>query len=110
MAGKANDPYDEGRSLREEIAYARLVSELGDMQIWWNRDRRKPGVVPKGAAGFPATGPGPLTKLTLKLDAEVAKWFGAMGLGYQARMNHVLRSWMISVVEREIAAGGAVRR
>ena len=32
------------------------------------------------------------------------------GLGYQARMNYALRSWMLSIVEREIAAGEAGRR
>ena len=43
---------------------------------------------------------GPPTKLTVSFDAEVVKWFRAMGLGYQARMNHVLRSWMRSVSPR----------
>jgi uncharacterized protein (DUF4415 family) len=105
VAGKQKDPYDEGRSLREEVAYARLVAELAYMQVWWNRDRRKPGVIPRDAAGIKATAPGRRSKLTLKLDAEVVKWFRAMGLGYQARMNYALRSWMLSVVTREIAAG-----
>ncbi len=89
------DPYDEGRSLREEIAYARCVSELVQMQAWWDRERQKPKVVPAG--GFAVKAPGGRTKLTLALDAEVAKWFRAMGHGYQARMNHALRSWMVSV-------------
>jgi len=78
------------------------------MQIGWNQVRNKPGVVPEG--GFPATAPGGRAKLTLNLDAEVAKWFRAMGHGYQARMNHVLRNWMVSVVEREIAAAGTLGR
>ena len=110
MAGKEKDPFDHGRSLREEVAYARLVAELAEMQVWWNRDRQKPGVIPRDAAGIAATAPGPRTKLTLKLDAEVVKWFRAMGLGYQARMNYALRSWMLSVVTREIAAGETGRR
>ena len=45
----------------------------------------------------------------MKFDAEVVKWFRAMGLGYQARMNHVLKCWMLSAIEKEIAAGGAGR-
>ena len=72
MAGKQKDPYDQGRSLREEITYARLVAELAAMQVWWNRDRRKPGVVRRDAAGIKATAPGPRSKLTLKLDADPA--------------------------------------
>jgi len=110
VVGKRKDPYDEGRSLREEVAYTRLVAELAYMQIWWNRVRRKPGVIPCDAAGIKATAPGRRSKLTLKLDAEVVKWFRAMGLGYQARMNYALRCWMLSVVTREIAAGEAGRR
>ena len=34
---------------------------------------------PGDAAGIAAAAPGPRTKLTLKLDAEVVKWFRAMG-------------------------------
>jgi uncharacterized protein (DUF4415 family) len=110
MAGKQTDPYDTGRSLREEVAYARLVAELAAMQAWWNRDRLKPGVIPGNAAGIAAVAPGPRAKLTLKLDAEVVKWFRAMGLGYQARMNDVLRNWMLSVVTREIDPAEAWRK
>ena len=110
MAGKEKDPFDHGRSLREEVAHARLVAELAEMQVWWNRDRQKPGVIPRDAAGIAVTAPGPRTKLTLNLDAEVVKWFRAMGLGYQARMNHVLRNWMRSVIEKELEAGEAGTR
>ncbi len=101
MAGKRTDPHDDGRNLREAVAYARLVAELAEMRGWWDRARLKPGVIPRGAEGIPAAAPGRRTKLTLKLDAEVVKFFRAMGLGYQARMNHALRAWMLSVVERE---------
>jgi uncharacterized protein (DUF4415 family) len=110
MAGKRTDPHDEGRSLREEVAYARLVAELAEMRAWWDRARLRPGVVPRGAEAVPAAAPGRRRKLTLRLDAEVVKFFRAMGLGYQARMNHALRSWMRSVVERERAAGAAGTR
>jgi uncharacterized protein (DUF4415 family) len=105
VAGKDKDPYE--RSLREEIAYARLIAELGDMQAWWDRDRRKPGVIPRGVE---APGPRPRTKITVKFDAEILKWFRAMGLGYQARMNHVLKCWMLSAITKEIAAGEAGKR
>jgi uncharacterized protein (DUF4415 family) len=106
VAGKDKDPHE--RSLREEIAYARLIAELEDMQAWWNRDKLKPGVIPR--AGVEAPGPRPRTKITVKFDAEILKWFRGMGLGYQARMNHVLRSWMLSVIAKEIAAGAAGTR
>jgi uncharacterized protein (DUF4415 family) len=110
MAGKQKDPLDEGRSLREEVAYARLVAELTQMQGWWERVKPRPGVLPRDATGIAATAEGPRAKLTLKLDAEVVKWFRAMGHGYQARMNYVLRCWMLSVVTREVDPREAWRR
>jgi uncharacterized protein (DUF4415 family) len=106
MAGRKDDPFDEGRSLREEVAYARLVAELREMRRWWEQARVRPGVVPAGEAGS-AVPPQGRSKLTLKLDAEVVKFFRAMGLGYQARMNHALRAWMLAMVDEERAAGAA---
>ena len=109
MTGKETDHFDKDRSLREEIAYTRLVSELARCRSGGPGPAEARG----GAAGrrrVRGGGDGRRGKLTLNLDAEVAKWFRAMGLGYQARMNDVLRSWMVSVVAREIAASEARRR
>lgn len=36
----------------------------------------------------------PKQKMTLYLDAPVAKMFKAMGRGYQARINRILGTWM----------------
>ncbi len=38
----------------------------------------------------------PKTKVTLYLDASVAKMFRAMGKGYQARINRILQLWLQS--------------
>ena len=35
----------------------------------------------------------PKTKITLRLDESVAKFFRAMGPGYQARINRILGTW-----------------
>lgn len=102
MAARRNDDaYNDGRSRREEVAYVRLVRELHAMNRWWEDARRRPGVIPADGAGIAASAPGGRSKLTLKLDVELVKWFRAMGLGYQARINHTLRAWMVSVVNRE---------
>ena len=37
---------------------------------------------------------GKRTRCTVAFDADVVRFFKAMGPGYQARMNRVLRSWM----------------
>ena len=34
--------------------------------------------------------------VTLRLDGDVAKWFWRQGEGYQARMNAVLRAYMLA--------------
>ena len=104
-------PWPEGKgprqrppSLQEEIAYARLIAELEVMQAWWEREAE--AAAPRGRPPGRGAGASARTKLTVKFDAEVVKWFRAMGLGYQARMNHVLRSWMLAVLAKETAAEG----
>jgi uncharacterized protein (DUF4415 family) len=41
-------------------------------------------------------------KLTLKLDEDLVRWFRGMGQGYQARMNRILRTYMLAVIAKEI--------
>ena len=47
-------------------------------EIWKDEDRRDPKRVP----------------VTIRLDADVVKFFKAMGPGYQPRINRVLRAFM----------------
>lgn len=47
-------------------------------EIWEDQDRRDPKKVP----------------VTIRLDADVVKFFKAMGEGYQPRINRVLRAFM----------------
>lgn len=47
-------------------------------EIWKDEDRRDPKRVP----------------VTIRLDADVVKFFKAMGPGYQPRINRVLRTFM----------------
>ncbi len=41
-------------------------------------------------------------KVTLYLDRSVARCFRGMGKGYQARINQLLRTWMLMKIAREI--------
>ena len=54
------------------------------------------------------------TKITAAFDADMVKWFRNLGHGYQARMNAVLRSFMLTVISKEIesqaTATGRARR
>jgi uncharacterized protein (DUF4415 family) len=38
----------------------------------------------------------PKTQITMKLDADLVAWFRKQGRGYQARMNAVLRAYMLT--------------
>ena len=39
---------------------------------------------------------------TLRLDGDMAKWFWQQGEGYQARMNAVLRCYMMAKIAKKI--------
>lgn len=41
-------------------------------------------------------------RVTAAYDADVAGFFRAMGMGYQARMNAVLRAYMLGIRSREV--------
>jgi len=38
--------------------------------------------------------PGPKRQLTVRFDADIIEWFKAQGVGYQTRMNAVLRGYV----------------
>lgn len=43
------------------------------------------------------------TRITAAYDADVARFFQSMGNGYQARMNAVLRCYMLGILSRELS-------
>ena len=49
-------------------------------------------------------------KLTLYLDKSVAKFFKAMGNGYQARINRILATWARMVILEDMELENALRR
>lgn len=48
-------------------------------------------------------------KLTLYLDKSVAKFFKAMGNGYQARINRILATWARMVILEDMELENALR-
>jgi hypothetical protein len=42
------------------------------------------------------------TKATVEFDADMVEWFRRMGEGWHARMNQVLRVFMLAVQSKEI--------
>jgi uncharacterized protein (DUF4415 family) len=45
--------------------------------------------------------PPPKEPISLRVDDDVLRWFREQGPGYQSRMNAVLRSYMVSIRDRQ---------
>jgi uncharacterized protein (DUF4415 family) len=99
---------DRKRTKSEERAYVELIGELHELDTWHRQNELKLRTIPKGWQALeeeaPCT-PG-RTKITASFDADVVKWFRALGDGYQSRMNAVLRIYMLSVLSKEIEQKG----
>ena len=94
------------RSKPEERNYAALLMELEEMEKA-HRDRELkrrmlPGAWHKVEREVPVR-PKKI-RVTAAYDEELVKWFRAMGHNYQARMNAVLRAYMLAMKSREIVS------
>jgi len=52
----------------------------------------------------------PKTKITLRLDHSVAKFYRAMGHGYQARINRILALWANMQIAKALRQEEAITR
>ena len=98
------DDRNNDRNIKEEIAYVQLMIELGDMERHWAQEKLKRKLIPPDWHNIERDVPvrRRKTKITADFDADMVKWFRNMGLGYQARMNQILRTWMLAVISKEI--------
>lgn len=73
-------------------ALRRLQQEL--TESWIDRS------LPEGWHGLDmrAPVPAPKTRVTLRLDSDMLKWFRKLGPGYQARINDVLRVYWTALL------------
>lgn len=97
------------RSKAEERAYAELQDALSELdatrrELELGFERLKFDNLPAGWASVEANHPvrPPKVRITASYDADVAKFFRSMGQGYQARMNAVLRAYMLAIQSRAI--------
>jgi uncharacterized protein (DUF4415 family) len=102
------DELNNGRNLAEEIAYNQMMIELCDVRRWVDNEKLKQSLIPADWHEVETDVPvrRRKTKITADFDTDMVKWFRAMGLGYQARMNQVLRTWMLAVIAKEIERQG----
>lgn len=99
---------DRRRTKAEERSYAALIGELHELEYWRNNDLLKRRAIPSEWYGLARSVPTRPRKVrvTAAFDAEVVRWFRSMGHGYQARMNAVLRAYMLAVLSKEIETEG----
>lgn len=99
------------RSKAEERAFAGFhdaLFELEALRLEMTTDfmRLKFDNVPDGWASVESHYPVRPKKVRINAtyDEDVAKFFRTMGNGYQARMNGVLRAYMLAILSREIGS------
>ncbi len=94
------------RSTSAERHYNRMLLEMSELETW-NRNRKlKEAHLPEAWREIAREAELPQKKVpvTIRLDADLAKWFRSQGLGHQTRMNRVLRAYMLALLSKEIRA------
>ena len=95
---------DRKRTLAEERAYVTMTIELERQRKDFNEMKLRWDQIPSEWSRVEARVPvrPRKTKLTAAFDADMVRWFRSMGHGYQARMNRILRIYMLATVAKEI--------
>lgn len=96
------------RTKVQERSYSELMDSLEEQRSWLRQFKLKNELIPADWARIEKEHPtkGKRIKVTADLDADTVRWFRNFGTGYQARMNAVLRSYMLAVVSKEIESRG----
>jgi hypothetical protein len=76
---------------------------LLEAEMFVEQTRLKMRLIPGGWHGFEDVPVRPRkAKTTVNFDADMVEWFRRLGEGWHARMNHVLRVFMLAVQSKEI--------
>ena len=101
------------RTKEEERKYSALLHEMERLKAWAKLDLAEKAarqtllyceVIPNAWGRIEEEVPVRPKKIrvTAAYEEEVVKWYRAMGHNYQARMNAVLKTYMLAVKSREI--------
>jgi len=95
---------DRKTTLAQERAYIAMTIELDRQRKDFEEMKVRSDLIPKEWSQIEAEVPvrPRKEKLTVKFDEDLVKWFRAMGHGYQARMNRILRTFMLATIAKEI--------
>ena len=80
-------------TVKSKTDWSRLKSDAGDVKLTKEHPQADVkhivrGMVRKGLKPLPAK-----TSISLRVDQDVLEWFKAQGVGYQTRINTVLRAF-----------------
>ncbi|SOH92866.1 BrnA antitoxin of type II toxin-antitoxin system [Monaibacterium marinum] len=78
----------------QKIEMSKMMNELQMIPTEW---RDIEGMFPCKPRG---------TKVTLRLDDDMVKFYRAMGTGWHARVNGILRAWMLARLAKVIEGDG----
>ena len=95
---------DRKRTKAQERALSNMIHDLDEMDrdmallkktmrlvpIGWGKATRQASCAPQKK------------KMTIRLEADVLDWYRRLGLGYQKRINQVLRAYMHAVISKHI--------
>ena len=90
---------------RQRDARVQMIEELRQLQehlsdTWIDQS------LPDDWSGLETTAPvaRAKTRITVRLDADMVRWFRKLGPGYQARINQVLRIYWLALIEGKVRA------
>jgi uncharacterized protein (DUF4415 family) len=87
----------------ERASYHHLAETLTSLEAALNEGLTGSGFIPEDWREVAQAAPlSPRVRLSLRLDADVVKFFRLMGANYQGRINQVLRAFMLARLARVV--------
>ena len=96
------------RTKLQERSMTLMIEALDRERIFMNSYARARELVPEDWHFHEQDAPAKprKTKITIRLDADMVRWFRHIGFGYQERMNVVLRAYMNAVLAKYVEREG----
>ncbi|MEM1160735.1 MAG: BrnA antitoxin family protein [Pseudomonadota bacterium] len=96
------------RTKLQERHHTLMMKFMGRERTFFDYYSRARSMIPDGWEGLQDTAPVKphKTKITIRLDEDVARWYRHIGYGYQGRINGVLRCYMDAVLSKYVEQDG----